>query len=136
MKWPFMSVRVHERIRDSYHNDLNAALGQQEWAEKRADRAVAVERARFDALLDKYHALKLNGASVPEPKPSLAPAQRPQSESQQAIEDVVAKFGGSIKLRRRLTKYRDDMLAADSTESEVAHAIRHWRDPDSDEDAA
>lgn len=36
-------------------------------------RGVEAERARHDALLDKYHALKLLGATATEPAPALVP---------------------------------------------------------------
>lgn len=69
MRWPLMSVRVHERCIESYHVDLNAALCRVEAAERREERAVAYWQQRYDALLDKYHELRVKGAEAPIPAP-------------------------------------------------------------------
>lgn len=59
MKWPWVSreqyddyVRAHRMLGDELTRQRNA---------------LDAERARYDALLDKYHALKFVGATIPEP---------------------------------------------------------------------
>ena len=138
MRWPWVSRARFDDLQQSLDHERRAwactSQGQEiRWRCEQSDRQ-RVE-AKYEALIEKYHALKMAGASVPEPKIVLNPS-RNLTEAEQAIEDVVSKFGGSVRLRRRLAKYRADMLGSDGTEDEIAHAIRHWRDPEESEDVA
>jgi hypothetical protein len=66
MKWPFVSRREYERVQRLY-GDENVSFCQASTRAFSAECEAKRERDRYDALLDKYHALKLNGATIPEP---------------------------------------------------------------------
>lgn len=150
MKWPFVSrARLEAAVAMA-----GEARSQRVAAEMRADKVDAAWRAdysalvqtanandtawseRYGALLEKYHELRLQGGNAAEIRPVLSVA-KPSGPIADAIDDVCEKFGNSVKLRRRLMKYAADARqdAPDMDEADIAHAIRHWRDPDEDEAA-
>lgn len=92
---------------------------------------LASERQRYDTLLDKYHALKVGTTGVPADnhRHGLHPEPIPSSPSDLAIEQVVERFGGNIKLRRKLLQYREDRRQRDDTDDVIADSILNWRDP-------
>lgn len=87
---------------------------------------------RYDDLLEKYHELRASGAS-PAPK-GLPREEEPHSPSDIAIEEVVERFGGNVRLRRKLLQYRADATRNGTDDEDIATAIRHWRDPSEDEE--
>lgn len=105
MKWPWVSrddrlaVVVTEYARQTVELD-------QRW------------QARYDALLDKYHALKVSGASVPEPAPTL---QHPDYDPVQAA--ITAKAGPDRKLRAMMRREAMQSRAAGIPDIEIIQAI-------------
>lgn len=89
--------------------------------------ALSDERHAFHDLLDKYHALKVNGATTE--RTGLKPEPHPSSPSDRAIEDVVERFGGNVRLRRKLLQFRAQALESGADDDAVADQIKHWRDP-------
>ena len=69
-------------------------------------------------------------------RPPLTPAERPSKPADEAIEEMVAKFGGSGRLRRQLQKHVLKQRSMNVDEDRIAHQVLNWSDPDSDEDAA
>ncbi len=90
-------------------------------------------RTDFNALLEKYHELRTAGAVIP--AQGLKPEVMPSSPSDRAIEQVVERFGGNPRLRRKLQQFQADARRRDADEGEIADNILNWRDPDQ-EDAA
>lgn len=130
MRWPFvsrgkyeMAFNLHIAVRDQYSARLEMA-----------QHNLAEMRKQYDALLDKYHALRAAGANPT--SHALPPAPRPAKPADEAIESVVERFGGNAKLRRRLQKYVNlERQKPDADEERIAENVLHWRDPES-EDAA
>lgn len=130
MRWPWVSWARFDamaQLVEAWRQDASK-MG---FAYEDLRKDAAAERARHDALLEKYHALRAAGASPP--PPALTPAPRPSQPSDLAIEEVVERFGGSARLRRRLQKEQGKMRAGGDDEATIAHAIKHWRDPEDDE---
>lgn len=86
-------------------------------------------KSEFNELLERYHALRGSGAT---PVGSLAPAVEPHAPSDLAIEQVVERFGGNVRLRRKLVQFQAEARRKNADEDEIADAITDWKDPDED----
>ena len=83
--------------------------------------------ARYDALLEKYHALRLAGQAVPEP----APAPLPERE-RDPIADVIGVVAGSnATLRRQLVAHARRKRAEGEDETDIVHGLLNWEEDDS-----
>lgn len=87
MTWPWISRAVYMarhkeflREREAHHTEMR------DWA------------VRYDSLLEKYHALKLQGASIPEPTKTL---ERPEFDPVMAA--ITAKAGPDRRLRAQMS---------------------------------
>ena len=119
MRWPFVSRAAYDSIVAS--RDLLHAMYQHERA------MVMDEWKRYDELLDRYHALRLQGQTVTPPRPDIQPA--PPSP----VEDAIAERSGSNgALKRHLTRIADQMRAAKKSDEEIITTLTKWRDPDED----
>lgn len=91
-----------------------------------ARHALDVERARFDALLEKYHALKLAGAGEPVTAPTPLERTKPS-----AVDEVIGSVAGSnSRLRKQLKDYVVQQRFAGSDDKEIAHALLNWDEDD------
>lgn len=107
MTWPWISRAVYMarhkeflREREAHHAEMRS------WA------------VRYDTLLDKYHALRVSGASVPEPTPTL---QRPEFDPVQAA--ITAKAGPDKRLRAMMSREAMQSRAAGIPDIEIIQAI-------------
>ena len=91
-------------------------------------RALTAEVARHSDLLDKYHALKLAGAVIPEPAPVL-----PERKRDALLEAINAKAGRNGLLRDRmmaqLRKDRQMIATGQMTEADVLARIEQGESP-------
>lgn len=97
---------------------------------------LTLAEARYDALLEKYHALRTAGANA---APTGLPLQsRSMKPADEAIELVCARFPQWPQLRRQLQRHvmKERMLPGydDEAELKIAESVKNWRDPDSDEE--
>lgn len=86
-----MSRAAHERRIESYHRDLIVVQNQAEDAERRERRSVGEWQTRYDALLEKYHALRITTGANPAPaQESLIPDEPdlPPPEVLEAIQRI------------------------------------------------
>lgn len=81
---------------------------------------------RFDALLEKYHALKLAGASVPEPKAEPQPPKEPDP----VTSAIIARAGKSQALRKHYYEFVNEQRKEGVPDDEIAHAILTGVDDD------
>lgn len=88
-----------------------------EMAGRAADRAAA--DARYAELLDKFTALRIAGADVPEPKPGPAPKAEPDPVTQA----IITKAGRSPVLRKHYGEYVREQRAAGVDDADIAKAI-------------
>lgn len=75
---------------------------------------------QYQDLLAKYHVLKLQGAAVPEPTPTL---QRPEFDPVQAA--ITAKAGPDRRLRTMMSREAMQSRAAGIPDIEIIQAIEH-----------
>lgn len=122
MKLPWVSrVRLEssEAMCDLLRRDLAYARS-----------AVEESRGEFKELLELYHSLRSAGASPT--GPGLKPEPEPHAPSDIAIEQVVERFGGNLRLRRKLLQFQAEARRRNADEGEIADAITVWKDPDED----
>src|SRR4026207_1646420 len=94
-----------------------------------ADNALSLltaERLRYYDLLEKYHALKLAGASVPEPKPEPLPAKEPDP----VTAAIISRSGKSAQLRKHYYDFVTEQRKQGVSDDEIAHAILTGVDDD------
>lgn len=89
-----------------------------------AERRAEQERRRFDALLEKYHALKLAGAG--ESAPATKPLQR--SAPDPVAEVIADRAGPNPRLRTQLTLFAASERRNGVPDLEIAKQILHWQD--------
>lgn len=97
---------------------------------------IEAERLRYTDLLEKYHSLKLEGATNNAGIRGLEPATRSTKPADEAIETMMGRFGNNPLLRKRLQRYVNLQRQKNAEEDAIAHSVLHWSDPDADEDAA
>lgn len=107
MRWPW----VNREIIDIQHRAFRAA-------HDRLVDEVTNLRVERDAVLDKYHALKLQGASTPEPKPTL---ERPTYDP--VMGAITAKAGGDRRLRATMSRQAMSDRALGVPEQEIIQRI-------------
>lgn len=73
-------------------------------------------RSRYDALLEKYHALKASGAA-----PELSPLTRPERDP--VIDAITYKAGTDSKLRSIMIQAAMAQRAADKSDEEIIKQI-------------
>lgn len=107
LRWPWVARWVYDSVQD----DLSVVRSD-------LQTEIASWRIRYEALLDKYHALKLSGASVPEPTPTLLiPAFDP------VLAAITAKAGPDRKLRAMMSREAIQSRAAGVPDIEIIQAI-------------
>ena len=108
MRWPWVSrdaSDLAQRAATFAHEEAVAAV---ERANELKD-ALVVERARYDALFERYDALKVTGARPPLEVAEISPVG-------EAIDAKVRQFGNSTRLRRILQSFatRERLRGMDS----------------------
>lgn len=98
---------VYDRHTQVLINAQGSLIQQNEWL-----------RDQYELLLEKYHALKVSGASVPEPTPIL---QRPEFDAVQAA--ITAKAGPDKRLRAMMSREAMQSRAAGIPDIEIIQAI-------------
>lgn len=106
------------------------------WTLERIDAELADAKAehrrlsdRYDALLEKYHSLRVVGQVPSEPVRMAEPV-----EPSAVDEAITAKAGRNPALRRYLTQWAASERGKDGvTDESLAHAILHWSDTERDD---
>lgn len=116
MSWPWVSRAVYMarhreflREREVHHAEMR------DWT------------VRYDTLLDKYHALKLSGAFIPEPPKTL---ERPEFDPVMAA--ITAKAGPDRKLRAMMAGEAMRSRQAGIPDIEIIQAIEQGVTVDDD----
>lgn len=104
VRWPFVSREMYEAMLDQYERAFES--DRQRWLDSYRD------------LLDKYHALKLSGASIPEPPKTL---ERPEFDPVMAA--ITAKAGPDRKLRAMMAGEAMRSRQAGIPDIEIIQAI-------------
>lgn len=104
MRWPWVSREMYELA----IGDCNAKYESLRQSER-----------RYDALLDKYHALRSAGASLPEPKSEPLPAKEPDIVTQA----IIAKSRGNPALRKHYADYVREQRAMNVSDEDIAAGI-------------
>lgn len=84
------------------------------------------QRRRYDALLEKYHALKLAGASTPAP----APAPLPRTPANPLDEVIGTVAGTNSRLRKQLKDFAAIQRFQGADEQEITHMLLNWSEDD------
>lgn len=122
MKWPLVSRELYDRERSAVvswlamYNEANDA--RRDWAK------------RYDALLEKYHALKLAGASIPEP-----PVQRERKSMDELDRRLIQASAGKSRpvqaaMHKQLAEDRKAIELGLLTEGDVMRRIEQGFTPD------
>lgn len=109
MKWPWVSRADYDRLQVLRERDSET---------------LREERARYDALFEKYHALRVEGANIPLPA-------APKAEPSAVMQAIIAKSGRGANariLRKHYEDYVNLQRAANIPEEEIAAAIRAGED--------
>lgn len=117
MIWPFVSRAEHNRQAQSAVDA--AARDTAAWWSAHLERMVTAQNDRYDALLDKYHELRLAGAFVPGPAP--APAAKPAPDP--VTQAIILKAGSSRQLRKHYADFVTEQRTAGVSDEEIAQAI-------------
>lgn len=95
------------------------------------DQAQDANRSLTAELLTMRHTGFVSGPQ------RMEPVKRPSRPADLAIEEVVEQRNGGAALRRVLQRYVNlERQKADADEDKIAERVKHWSDPDSEEDAA
>lgn len=78
----------------------------------------------MDKMLEMYHALKLGGAAVPEPKPEARKAPEPDPVTQA----ILAKAGKSQQLRKHYYEFVNEQRKEGFSDETIAAAILKGQD--------
>lgn len=103
MRWPWVS-------RDVYESETRRAEAWKEQANRECD--------KYESLLDKYHALKIQGAAVPEEPQKLAP-----TNMDPVMCAITAKAGPDRKLRAMMSRQAMLARAAGIPDMEIIQQI-------------
>jgi hypothetical protein len=115
VRWPWVSRRSFELLQHNYDQLRHAIHSEEQWA-------ATLERSRSDynALLDKYHALKLQGASAPDP--ILAPATR--KELDPIVQQINVLSAGKPGLRATMmAQLNSDRIISGLSDAEIMKRI-------------
>lgn len=112
MRWPWMSRLLYDRLTadldyERYRATMNFAHHE-------------TVQDQYANLLEKYHTLKLAGASIPESVPIL---QRPEFDPVQAA--ITAKAGPDKRLRAMMSREAMQSRTAGIPDIEIIQAIEH-----------
>lgn len=125
MRWPWVSRREHERQCQSRYSSSNAAFAQ---VVDGLRGQLLDERKRYDALLDKYHALKLQGAVVVEPPmPPVIVAAAPADPVREKIREQVRANPGITGLGGYLSDYARELRdERNMAPAQIVEALGKW----------
>lgn len=98
MRWPWVSRAQYEAMFDAVVRE-RAALTATRAA---GDEAIRVANARYDALLEKYHALRVSGANAPEPEKAVPPPKRPPAIVYRAMRAISPRDDATFAANWRL----------------------------------
>lgn len=110
MKWPFGKV-VSFDVAQACIEPWKQIVAEQ-------NEMIRELQAMYTTLLEKYHTLKVSGASIPEPAPTL---QRPEFDPVQAA--ITAKAGPDKRLRAMMSREAMQSRAAGIPDIEIIQAI-------------
>lgn len=88
------------------------------------------DRADYTDLLNRYHELRGHGAIAG----GLKPEPEPSAPSDIAITEVVDRFGGNVRLRRKLLQFQASARRENADEADIARSILEWKDPNETDD--
>ncbi len=134
MKWPVSAERYAllqhnmEEMRKEHHRQMaeQKALYAKDIDFYRA--ALALKDARIATLTDKM----VGGPEASRPA-MVAPVRKPADA---AIEQVVAQFGGSSRLRRQLQTFvLKERSLENANEQSIAERVLNWREKQDDDEA-
>jgi hypothetical protein len=123
MKWPWVARERYEYACVERDAARSAACKYAEPCATVGHEARRQERQqdRYDALLEKYHALRQQGHAIPEPRPAAQPVAE---EFPATVETaIVVASEGNKGLERHLRAVRDLRLARGEDHSAVARLI-------------
>lgn len=130
MNLPFVSKARFDLLQHNF--DEARKLHHEQMAEEKARyardidfyrAALNLKDARIAALTDKM----VGGADSPRPA-LVAPTRKAADE---AIDEMVARFGGSSRLRRQLQRFvLKERSLEGAKEAEIAERVLNWRDTD------
>jgi hypothetical protein len=120
MRWPWVSRELLDTFLASRGEEMRVV--------NRLQNQIELGHARYDLLLDKYHALKLQGATVTAPRPTVEP--REPDAVQYAINE---KAGSNHALRFHLTGYAAGERAKRVEDGVIIDAITNWRSEGDDD---
>lgn len=109
MKWPWVSRAVLDDAEGRCRELTGRAFVLSEQVER--------ERTRYDALLDKYHALKIVGAGLP-PEPRTPAPPNPVTQA------IIAKSHGNPTLLAHHRAWANEQQALGVSETNIALAIQ------------
>ncbi len=116
MRWPWVSRAHYALLEHNYREILRMVHDRQQ------------TDTRYDALLDKYHALRLQGANA-------APIFQPVIAKEPSAIDfaINEKAGSNHRLKLYLTGYAARERAANTGDADIVDRISNWTNGDSDE---
>lgn len=117
MRWPWVSRAAYEAEVESREAWMKEAVQFRVSSSAWAEQATALIRS-YDALLEKYHALKLQGAAKPEPVPAL-----PKREPDPVTQAVIAMAQGRPALYAHYNSHVAKRRAEGAEEAEIAKEI-------------
>lgn len=89
---------------------------------------VATAQTMWQDLFDKYHALRLAGASIPEPAPVVQPVPRRENDR---VTEVIADIAESnAKLRTRLHAFARKQRAENVDDDAIIQQLFNWKEDD------
>lgn len=124
MRWPWVSRARHMEVRRAWidaRNDLSSAVvalhDQRDLSER-----------RYADLLAKYHALKVAGASAPEP--ARTALVRPDNPIMDAIS---LASGADMERRGFLGAWATEQRLRGRVEEDIVHELLNWKSVDDDD---
>jgi len=117
MRWPWVSRELYERV---YVSD-------EEWQDA-YDKLQADANTRYDALLAKYHALRLQGATAAEPR------QPVEAKEPDAVHwAIMQRAGNNRALSGYLSGWAQTQRRDDVPDGEIIERISNWHNANDDE---
>ena len=120
MRWPVMLRATHEAIVGPLRSESHALRAMDDlWA-----RQLRAANASYDALLDKYHALREQHHEIPPAPPAPASPAEPDAVAQA----IVMSAGSNLQLRRALGRYASEQRILGMDEDAIAKQILVWEE--------
>lgn len=112
IRLPWVSRDIHDRCMASYQNDLNAAIGREQTAQR-----------RYDDLLERFLAL----ATPPLPLAN-APTAAPEKKDSVIAKTIRAESGGDSRLSAHFWKRVKEIKVEhpDWEDSQIADELSKW----------